>query len=96
MDYGYVIRLTFYQDLGVPRVLVDPIETFHSHNNDWSHSDSAAKHLGEGWFVLYDYPLAERDASEKGRLTKIPQFSDHHLVYFSDLKQAMEYKLRWC
>jgi len=78
----------------------------------WKHSDgmrssSACGHLGSGWFVIYDFPVAEKWAREcawettnhrclEHLMYRDPEPNSYTLVHFPDPKGEIEMKLRWC
>lgn len=97
MDYPHVQMCISMNDAGVPDDLSESVHDFRGLYNEWNNSNSACAHLGQGWFILYDFPLAEkwaRECSWKPAVTLCDDTS-YTLIHFSNPKGEVEMKLRW-
>jgi hypothetical protein len=84
-------------DAGVPQELHELGHTFRKKYADWNHSNSTCAHMGQGWFILYDFPVAERWARECSWKPQVELCRDtsYTLIHFPDPHGEMEMKLRW-
>lgn len=97
MDYPLVQMIISLSQAEVPDELHDKAISFQRKYSDELMSNSACDHLGQGWFILYDYPPAERWARECSWETKVHPCEDpsYTLVHFADPRGEVEMKLRW-
>lgn len=91
----------FFQDMNrFPFLQEVDSEVYHFWQtySEYNKSSSKVGHLANGWFMIYDHPLAEKWLQENQRSQMVSVFTDtsYRVVHFSDLKDAMEFKLMWC
>jgi hypothetical protein len=97
MDYPYVQMIISLDKADVPEGLHEAVHEFRNKHAEWNHSNSACGHLGQGWFILYDFPPAERWARECSWKPSVTVCEDtsYTLIHFTDPKGEVEMKLRW-
>lgn len=81
-----------------PKKVLGPLNKFWDTYSDRHRSNSKTGHLLDGWFMIYDHPSSERWLQENQRNQTVFVFTDtsYRVVHFPDLKDAIEFKLRWC
>jgi hypothetical protein len=90
----------FFNDLvrfELPKELNREVSTFWKENSDYNQSNSKVGHIADGWFMIYDYPSAEHDATQY-MSSAVKSFTDtsYHLVHFQDIADMLIFKLKWC
>ena len=107
MDYELVIMQGNCRRAGLPDHLWHKAVQFGREYSDFQRSNSKCSHLGDGWFVIFDHPLAEQWSRECSWETQSHRGiepdenwkdtpSSYTLVHFLDPRGEVEMKLRWC